>query len=79
MIRLIGVVSGPQQQMKVVVQETVPVEFKGLPLLQVAEGLQERVEVGLFVEHVLAAVAAVDDVINQALPGRSQWCGMPRV
>ena len=55
------------EQVEMVVQEAVAVKLKGLSLFQVAERLQERLEVGVLMKDVLPVVSAVDDVINQAI------------
>src|SRR4051794_24956243 len=58
--------------MKVIAQEAIAVEFEWPPLLQVGQRLQKGPEVGLFAEHVLAIVPAVNDVVNQTLGNRTQ-------
>ncbi len=55
----------PDEQMKVVVQRAVAVEFERLPLFQFAERFQERFGGGLLAEHVLPIVSTVDDVVEQ--------------
>jgi len=57
--------------MKVVIQQAVAVEFKRLPLFQLAKRLQEGIEISLFVEDVLTVVATVNDVVDQAIIDRA--------
>jgi hypothetical protein len=68
------------ESMEVIVQQAVAVQFKRLLLLQFAERLQERLELGLIVEHVLTVVSTIDDVVDRASvdgPPRSRHSGKP--
>src|SRR5690606_16040949 len=64
--------SGPNQQVKMIVEQAVAVERKRLSLLEVAESLQERCEIAGLAEHILSIVATIDHVVNQAVFNRSQ-------
>ena len=64
--------AGPDQQMKMIREQAIAVQFKRLPLLQFGQGLQERLEISLLQEHRLAIVAAVDDMVDQAVIDRSR-------
>jgi hypothetical protein len=58
-----------------VVQEAVAVKLEWFALFEIDQCRQKGLEIGRLVEYVLAVVAAIDNVINQAIVDRSQGAG----
>jgi len=50
--------------MKMVAHQAIAVKLERLPLLEICYCLQERPEVALLMKHVLAVIAAVDDMVD---------------
>ena len=65
----VAVISGPEDQMKVVGHQAIGEDPHGAAILGCVKQLDKRVEVGRFVEHLLPSVATVQNVV--AVAGRS--------
>jgi len=57
---------------EVIVEQAVAVELERLPLLQLGECDKEGRKIGPLAKHVLAVVATIDHVVNEAIINRSQ-------
>ena len=52
--------------------EAIAVQVERFSLLQIGNRLQKRLKISFTLENRLAIVAAIDDVVNQAVGDRSQ-------
>jgi len=69
-----------QDQVEVVVHQTVGEQAEGVALLGLGQGVQELLEVGGLEEDALTVVAAVEGVIDQAVGDQSWWSSLfPRL
>jgi hypothetical protein len=62
----------PDQQVKVVAEQTVAVKIERLALFQVGQTAQEGNKILGLEKHILAVIATIDDVVNQTVVNRSK-------
>jgi hypothetical protein len=53
-----------EQQMEVMAQQAIAVQFEGLARLHIGQCLQSGLQIGRHVKHFLAIVATIDDVVD---------------
>ena len=63
---------GPQQHVKVVVQQTVAVQLKWQSLFEFGQRPQERLEILRLLKNRLPVVATIDNVVNETVVDGTQ-------
>jgi hypothetical protein len=58
-----------------IVQQAIAVQLKGPALFEVGQRREKGLEVGRFMEYVLAVIAAIDHMVDQAIVDGTQRTG----